>query len=100
MTTYTLTRGADAGLDSIFDYTADRWGFEQAVSYTAGTQGVLDLLTQRPRLGRPRQEFAADLRSIKYERHSIYYRAKPDLIEVLAVLHDAQDTLTILQDRL
>lgn len=100
MTTYSLTRGADADIDGIFDYTAERWGFEQAISYTAGIQGVLTLLTERPRLGRPRQEFAAGLRSIRYERHSIYYRTKPYLIEVLAVVHDAQDALTIIQDRL
>ncbi len=49
------------------------------------------LLAQMPELGRKRPDLAPDLRGFPVGNYSIFYRAVPDGIQVIRVLHGARD---------
>ncbi|MCW3052025.1 MAG: plasmid stabilization system [Chthonomonadales bacterium] len=50
-----------------------------------------NLLLQFPMAGRSREELQAGLRSLPIEKYVIFYRAHYDRIEIVRVLHGAQD---------
>lgn len=54
---------------------------------------LVDLLAHFPELGRLREELRAGTRSFRVRRfrHIIFYRAEPDSITLLRVLHGARD---------
>lgn len=62
---------------------ADRWA--------AKLDEKLAMLVRTPGLGRSRQELAPGLRSFPVGRYIVYYRAVPDGIELVRVLHSARD---------
>ena len=97
--TYTLTRAADADIDAIFDYTKASWGVEQALAYTNGILNTVERLLDNPKLGPARPQLSPDLRGIRYEKHTIYYRLRDDMTEIVAVLHEAQRAEPILSGR-
>lgn len=49
------------------------------------------MLSRLPGLGRRRDELAAGLRSLAVGSHVVFYRVTDDGIEVIRVLHGAQD---------
>lgn len=49
------------------------------------------LLGQLPGIGRMREEFGAGLRSLVIEKYVLFYRAFPDRIEVVHILHGSRD---------
>lgn len=49
------------------------------------------LLASRPGLGLTRDELSAGLRSFPLERYVIFYRAIPNDIDVVRLLHSARD---------
>ncbi len=48
------------------------------------------ILAEKPNMGRNRPELARQLKSWPYGQYVIYYRARPDGIEVIRVLHGAR----------
>lgn len=50
-----------------------------------------NLLLQFPMAGRSREELQTGLRSLPIEKYVIFYRATEDRIEIVRVLHGAQD---------
>ena len=50
-----------------------------------------NLLLQFPRAGRSREELKEGLRSLSVRNHLIFYREIEDGIEIVRVLHGAQD---------
>ena len=44
-----------------------------------------------PELGRPRPEVYSGIRSLLCRNHLIFYRIRPDAIEVLRILHGSMD---------
>lgn len=56
------------------------------------------LLAAHPQLGRRREELAPTLRSFPTGRYLIFYRPIPDGIEIVRVLHAAQDIDSLFDD--
>lgn len=52
---------------------------------------ALRLLATQPQMGRTRPELMAGLLSRPYARYVVFYRAQPDGIDVVRVLHSARD---------
>lgn len=88
---YELTEPAQADIESIAEYTASKWGFDQAGAY-------LDLLIERfialalqPEIGIAHFEFGEAVRAFPAGSHIIYYQQTDFGVLVLRVLHQRQD---------
>ena len=86
-----------ADINSIWDYSAANWGADQANAYTDAISDTCRALASGKRKGR-----ATNLRSgylkMACKSHVIWYRDLPDRLEVIRVLHSAQDTERHLHD--
>ncbi|MBF0461035.1 MAG: type II toxin-antitoxin system RelE/ParE family toxin [Magnetococcales bacterium] len=49
------------------------------------------LLASRPRMGRPRNELAAGLRSLAVGRYILFFRPMTDGAEIVRIIHGARD---------
>lgn len=52
---------------------------------------VMEMLTQFPAMGRPRDEILSKLRSFASPPFLIFYRRKGDEIHIVRVLHERRD---------
>ncbi len=85
-----ISRDAETDLTLIWVYYAER--SERAakrIRYEISSN--YDLLLQFPSMGRRREELRKGLRSFPVDDYVIFYRELTDGIEVLRVLHGAQD---------
>ena len=62
-----------------------------ATRFLDSIDAKLHLLCQHPELGEARPELAADLRSFVVRNYVLFYRAADDGIELIRVLHAAQE---------
>ena len=89
--TYRISHAALADMESIDDYTLEKWGAEQADRYLAMLWATFEQIAQAPTRWRPRPDIHPDCRICVTGRHAIFYRVQGDHIEVARVLHDAMD---------
>src|SRR3990172_5038270 len=59
----------------------------------------LHLLAETPELGRAREELAPGLRSFPVGRYVLFYRTRPDGIELVRVLHGARNLRRLFKRR-
>ena len=78
-------------IEDILVYRADQWGLAQRDVYRDEIGRTLEILRENPRLGRPRDEIAAGLRSFRIRQHVIYYRVTAGTVIVLRVMHGKMD---------
>lgn len=90
---YRLSRKARADLKSIYVYTEERFGRDQAEAYAQGIETKLHLLAERPDIGRHRTEIGGRTCSFPHESHVIYYEAEDGIVLILRILHAAQDPI-------
>jgi toxin ParE1/3/4 len=83
---------ADKDLVDIFQYSADRYGIEQAVKYLKGIEALFTNICVHPHLGRQRDEVKLGLRSHAYFSHTIFYRISDERIIIVRVLHASRDS--------
>lgn len=81
---------AQADFQDIHDYIAEK-DFDSALDLVTQLQLACDNLATMPELGRKRDELAPDLRSLPVGRHIVFYRIVGEGVEILRVLHGAQD---------
>lgn len=93
-TSYKVSPRALEDLDAIADYTLGEWGRDQAVNYIQSLYDRFDWLADNPKLGPVRRDIRHGLRSYPEGAHVIYYRQAPDGIQIVGVLHGAQDIET------
>ncbi len=92
MADYKLTFKAVADLNSIWNYTADKWSEYQADKYYNLLIESFKDIANNPDLGKQYAEISSDLYGLKVNRHIIFYRAienKP--IEITRILHERMD---------
>jgi len=81
---------AIADIHKIWNYTAERWGMDQADQYTDTIQDACYALTKGIRTGRK-----VDIRAgyLKYlvGSHMIYYKQELSRINVVRILHGQMD---------
>jgi toxin ParE1/3/4 len=88
---------ATADLDAIWDYSFEQWGLDQAERYTRELRNMCRALASGAKKGR-KVSIRPGLSKVRCGSHLIYYRDLPDRLEVIRILHDAQDVERHLQD--
>ncbi len=91
ITHYLLATQAEEDLGEIFDYTEQEFGQAQASRYLMELDAIFNQLMLNPKSGRERREIRANLRSIIYSSHVIFYRVRTDHIRIVRVLHANRD---------
>ena len=88
---FVLTPRAQTDLDEIWDYTADRWGLDQAETYTRQLWKDIAIVANRPSLGRECNEVRRGYRMYPSGSHVLFYRQVADSIDVVRILHERMD---------
>jgi toxin ParE1/3/4 len=93
MAEYRLTPAAERDLETIWTYTAQQWGMEQANHYIDLITTALDELSQSPKIAPACDHIRPGYRCRSVERHLIYFRITNYGIAIIRVLHDRMDAL-------
>jgi toxin ParE1/3/4 len=88
---------ANADIDAIWDYSAKNWGPDQADDYTDQIRDTCQWLALGRKQGR-KSSIRADFLKYNCGSHVIWYRDLPDRIDVIRILHSAQDVDRHLHD--
>ena len=91
MAAYRLTRRAAADLDAVFEYTAARFGVEQARRYFDGLHACCEGLAENPGLGRNAESLAPGLRRYEFRSHVVFYIGQSEGVVIVRVLHERMD---------
>lgn len=91
MSTYRLTPAARRDLSSIWDYSEEHWGLQQAEAYMRGLQACAERLADDPRCGHPRDEVRPGYRSRAVGSHVIFYVVRDGGVDVIRILHQRMD---------
>lgn len=86
-----LLPGAIADLDSIWDYTVERWGSHQAQTYLGALNARMRGLLGFPLMGVAQDWLHPGLRRVGEGSYSIYYLPTEDAVLVVRVLHERMD---------
>jgi toxin ParE1/3/4 len=98
MTRYRLSPAAAADLSTIWDYTADAWGADQANRYTLDIKDACVELADGSRKGRTINHVRPDYLKFNIGSHFIVYRKQSDVVDVIRILHQRMDLPPRLRD--
>lgn len=91
MSTYRLTPAAQQDLSSIWDFTEERWGLNQAETYIRELQAAIERISEDPRRGRARDDVRDGYCSYAIVSHVIFYLPRADGVDVIRILHQRMD---------
>jgi toxin ParE1/3/4 len=91
MSAYVLSPRARRDLEEIWNYTADRWGEDQADRYVLRLHRAIETIANDPSKGRSCDHLRAGYRRYSAAAHLLFFRAASDGIEVVRVLHQSMD---------
>ena len=94
---YILSPLAQIDLDRIWDYTAQRWGIDQAELYIRQLWQHINAAAAQPMIGRACPEVRAGYHNCRSGSHFIFYRLINGGIEVVRILHERMDFARHLQ---
>lgn len=98
---YVLTKGAEADLRGIADYTATQWGAEQCRSYIAALEDKAEALARGLGVFKDMSTLLPGLRVATCAKHYIFCVPQPNgPALILAILHERMDILARLKSRL
>lgn len=81
---------AEIDIGEIWDYTADRWGPDQADSYTDAIRDACYALAKGTKRGRP-AGVLPDFQKYLCGSHVVYFLDYADHLDVIRILHQRQD---------
>ena len=88
---FTLSPRAQSDLNEIWDYTEDRWGIDQAESYTRAIWQRIEALAANPSMGEDCSAVRAGYRKIPSGSHVLFYRVIGDRVDIVRILHERMD---------
>jgi toxin ParE1/3/4 len=88
---FVLSPRAETDLDEIWDYTADRWGLDQAVTYTRDIWQRIQAVAARPAMGQECSNIRTGYYKISCGSHVLFYRLTPEGVDVVRILHARMD---------
>jgi toxin ParE1/3/4 len=91
VTLYLLRPRAQRDLEEIWEYSAAKWGVDQAEAYIRQIQRTLHLLADEPRLGRSCDNIRPGYRKYPSGSHLVFYRILDHGIDVVRILHQRMD---------
>ena len=86
-----------AVLREIYEYTADRWGMEQAKKYHKQFKAVFKKLAQNPGLGHMHPDIPDHYRVYPAGSHMVVYYANTRELYIVAIFHQSMDIETHLE---
>lgn len=86
-----LSGKAEWDLEEIWDYTAARWGVDQAELYIRQLVAALEALASTPDVGRPCDDILPGYRKHPVGSHVVFYKPRPDRIDVVRILRQWMD---------
>ncbi len=86
-----LTPRAQADIEEIWDYSADRWGLAQAETYIRQLWNDIAAVADRPSLGAKCPEVRRGYRKYPSGSHVVFYRLVAEGIDVVRILHERMD---------
>ena len=92
MSSFDLTKAAQADLKSIAKFTQERWGVRQRNTYLKEIDQVFHALAKNPVMGRACDEVREGYRKFPHGSHVIYYKkVDSDVLLVVRILHMTMD---------
>jgi len=88
MTGYILSPAARADLESIWDYTDETWGIDQAERYIFDIRAACDAFAFGQKKGRSAEEIRAGYRKLGVGSYFLFYRITGEgVVDVIRILH-------------
>jgi toxin ParE1/3/4 len=91
MTGYVLSPRAQADLDTIWDFTGQRWNAMQAERYIRQLWDGIVYVAGDPRRGHACDDIRRGYYKSQAGSHVIFYRVIPTGIDVVRILHGSMD---------
>lgn len=91
MAEYRLTPAAKRDLETIWTYTLQRWGVEQANRYTDILTAAFAKLAQSPKIAPACRHIRPGYHCQSAQRHRIYFRITAYGIAIVRILHERMD---------
>ena len=91
MSRYVLSPRAQDDLSSIWDYTAERWGMQQADDYLRILRRAMETVADDPRKGHSCDEVREGYRKYRAGSHMLIYRKIKAGVDIVRVLHSRMD---------
>ena len=91
MVEYLLSPEAQQSLQEIKNFSVKNFGKQRAKTYLEDILNRFREPAANPSLGKKRNELNAGYYSSFAGSHTIYYRTKPGLIEIIDVLHQSME---------
>jgi toxin ParE1/3/4 len=88
---FTLTPRAQADHSDIWEFTANRWGIDQAETYTRQLGAHVAMVAGNPALGSACPEVRTGYYKFASGAHILFYWIRDNCIEVVRVLHERMD---------
>ncbi|NLD15314.1 MAG: type II toxin-antitoxin system RelE/ParE family toxin [Gammaproteobacteria bacterium] len=96
MAEYRLSPLAEADLEAIWRYTADKWGVSQANLYQDTLTTAFIRLAAAPQTAPSCDHIRPGYRCSFVEQHTIYFRTAKHGISIVRILHQRMDTVRLL----
>lgn len=87
MAPYRFTKQAETDLESIVDFSLEKWGIKRTTSYLDQLEELADNLANYPDLGIGRTDLIEGLFSFPHLSHVIFYTKQTHGITITRVLH-------------
>ncbi len=86
-----VSEAANADLDGIYDYGAERFGEIAADDYLRRFDSAYALLAEHPQIGPVHEGVRPAIRSYPCGRHRLYYDVADGCVIIRRILHQAMD---------
>ena len=87
MTDHTLSLRAEAYIEEIWNYTAERWDEEQANRYVRLLHQGIEAIARAPNRGRPCDDIRVGYRKYPAGSHVLFFRMLEGKVYVARILH-------------
>lgn len=91
MTKYVLSPEAQNNLIQIKDYSIKKFGSLRTNIYLQNIRAQLEKLADNPARGLIRKDLNVGYHSYFVGSHTIYYRIKPECVEIIDILHQSME---------
>lgn len=88
-----FSEAAERDFKSIFIYTLEEWGGNQAAKYRSLIRDAISEIEKNPRGARtrPRDDLFKGMRVMRVGKHYIFFEIGESYIEIIRILHEKMD---------
>jgi len=91
---YSIHQQAQDDLESIWVYSNQEWGAEQADKYIRSLLSRFTWLSENPQLGKQRAEIKPDYYRFPEGMHLVFYKIARNGIAIIGIPHQSMDFIT------